>query len=132
MEVKVTSCFKSDFPYYKELLIKERLRSWDQILSFKRFDVHYFSATPLNIYKITIYHYTIETKLIHFHRISKNGGHGGGGSPLLIETYICTYILVVSSMYNRYNMNMPLVCTSKNIWAELSYEFGPSCLINLG
>ena len=29
-------------------------------------------------------------------------------------------------------MNMPLVCTSKNIWAELSYEFGPSCLINLG
>ena len=29
-------------------------------------------------------------------------------------------------------MNMPLVCTSKDIWAELSYEFGPSCLINLG
>ena len=29
-------------------------------------------------------------------------------------------------------MNMQLVCTSKNIWAELSYEFGPSCLINLG
>ena len=24
------------------------------------------------------------------------------------------------------------LCTSKNIWAELSYEFGPSCLINLG
>ena len=24
------------------------------------------------------------------------------------------------------------MCTSKNIWAELSYEFGPSCLINLG
>ena len=29
-------------------------------------------------------------------------------------------------------MSMQLVCTSKNIWAELSYEFGPSCLINLG
>ena len=29
-------------------------------------------------------------------------------------------------------MNLPLVCTSKNIWAELSYEFGPSCLINFG
>ena len=27
---------------------------------------------------------------------------------------------------------MHLVCTSKNIWAELSYEFGPSCPINLG
>ena len=27
----------SDFPYYKELLIKERIRSlWEQILSFKR------------------------------------------------------------------------------------------------
>ena len=29
-------------------------------------------------------------------------------------------------------MNMQLVCTSKNIWTELSYEFGPSCLIDLG
>ena len=29
-------------------------------------------------------------------------------------------------------MSMQLVCTSKNMWAELSYEFGPSCLINLG
>ena len=29
-------------------------------------------------------------------------------------------------------MSMQLVCTSKNIWAELSYEFRPSCLINLG
>ena len=29
-------------------------------------------------------------------------------------------------------MGMQLVCTSKNIWAELSYGFGPSCLINLG
>ena len=29
-------------------------------------------------------------------------------------------------------MSMHLVCTSKNIWAELSYEFWPSCLINLG
>ena len=29
-------------------------------------------------------------------------------------------------------MSMQLVCTSKNIWAELSYKFGPSCLINLG
>ena len=29
-------------------------------------------------------------------------------------------------------MSMQLTCTSKNIWAELSYEFGPSCLINLG
>ena len=29
-------------------------------------------------------------------------------------------------------MNMPLVCTSKNIWAELSYEVGPSCLIKFG
>ena len=27
---------------------------------------------------------------------------------------------------------MQLVCTSKNICAELSYEFGPSCLINVG
>ena len=27
---------------------------------------------------------------------------------------------------------MQLVCTSKNIWTELSYEFGPICLINLG
>ena len=27
---------------------------------------------------------------------------------------------------------MQLVCTSKIIWAELSYEFGPSCLIKLG
>ena len=27
----------SDFPYFKELLIKERIRSlWEQILSFKR------------------------------------------------------------------------------------------------
>ena len=25
-----------------------------------------------------------------------------------------------------------LVCTSKSIWAELSYEFGPSCFITLG
>ena len=29
-------------------------------------------------------------------------------------------------------MGMQLVCTSKNIWTELSYGFGPSCLINLG
>ena len=29
-------------------------------------------------------------------------------------------------------MGIQLVCTSKNIWAELSYGFGPSCLINLG
>ena len=29
-------------------------------------------------------------------------------------------------------MSMLVVCTSKNIWTELSYEFGPSCLINLG
>ena len=31
-------------------------------------------------------------------------------------------------------MGMQFVCTSKNtcIWAELSYGFGPSCLINLG
>ena len=29
-------------------------------------------------------------------------------------------------------MGMQLVCTSKNTWAELSYGFGPSCLINLG
>ena len=27
---------------------------------------------------------------------------------------------------------MQLICTSKNIWAKLSYEFGPSCLIDLG
>ena len=27
---------------------------------------------------------------------------------------------------------MQLVFTSKIIWAELSYEFGPSCLIKLG
>ena len=46
--------------------------------------------------------------------------------PLLIETSMCTDILVASYM------NLQLVCTSKNIWAELSYEFGPSCLINLG
>ena len=30
-------CDKNDFPYAKELLIKERIRSlWEQILSFKR------------------------------------------------------------------------------------------------
>ena len=29
-------------------------------------------------------------------------------------------------------MNMQLVCSSKNIWADLTYEFGPICLINLG
>ena len=34
---EVTLCDKSDFPYYKELFIKERIRSlWEQILSFKR------------------------------------------------------------------------------------------------
>ena len=34
---EVTLCDKSDFPYYKELLIKERTRSLsEQILSFKR------------------------------------------------------------------------------------------------
>ena len=38
----------------------------------------------------------------------------------------CTDILVASYMI------MELVRTSKNMWAELSYEFGPSCLINLG
>ena len=33
----VTLCGKSKFPYYKELLIKERIRSlWEQILSFNR------------------------------------------------------------------------------------------------
>ena len=46
--------------------------------------------------------------------------------PLLIHACYCTDILVASYM------SMQLVCTSKNIWAELSYEFGPSCLINLG
>ena len=30
-------CDKKDFPYHKELLLKERIRSlWEQILSFKR------------------------------------------------------------------------------------------------
>ena len=30
-------CGKSDFPYQKELLLKERIRSlWEQILPFKR------------------------------------------------------------------------------------------------
>ena len=33
----INECDKSDFSYYKELLIKERIRSlWEQILSFKR------------------------------------------------------------------------------------------------
>ena len=30
------------------------------------------------------------------------------------------------------SMSMQLVCISKNIWAELSNEFGRSCLINFG
>ena len=35
--MEVTLCDKSDFPYYKELLIKERIRSLrEQILSFNR------------------------------------------------------------------------------------------------
>ena len=68
------------------------------------------------------------------------GGGGGGGGvraksenpepkldlPLLIHVHLCTDILVASYM------SMQFVCTSKNIWAKLSYEFGPSCLINLG
>ena len=34
---EVVECDKSDFSYYKELLIKKRIRSlWEQILSFKR------------------------------------------------------------------------------------------------
>ena len=35
--MELTLCGKSDFPYLKELLLKERIRSlWEQILSFKR------------------------------------------------------------------------------------------------
>ena len=34
---EVTLCGKSDFPYHKELLLKERIHSlWEQILSYKR------------------------------------------------------------------------------------------------
>ena len=34
---EVNLCDKSDFPYYKELLIKEIIRPlWEQIISFKR------------------------------------------------------------------------------------------------
>ena len=33
----LTLCGESDFPYHKELLLKERIRPlWEQILSFKR------------------------------------------------------------------------------------------------
>ena len=35
--MEVTYCDKSDFPYYKEQLIKKIIRSlWVQIISFKR------------------------------------------------------------------------------------------------
>ena len=70
----------------------------------------------------------IETKLFHFHRISKNGVYGGGSNPLNPN-----WIRRCLNMYaNAQTFLLHLVCTSKNIWAELSYGFGPSCLINLG
>ena len=70
----------------------------------------------------------------------ERGGAGGGSSeppeskldpPLLIETSMYTYANAQTYLAASY-MNMQLICTSKNIWAELSYEFGPSCLIDSG
>ena len=46
------------------------------------------------------------------------GGGGGGSGP--------------PAPPSGSALGMQLVCTSKNIWAELFNEFGPSCLINLG
>ena len=35
--MELTKCVTSDFPYIKDLLLKERIRSlWEQILFFKR------------------------------------------------------------------------------------------------
>ena len=84
----------------------------------------------------------IETKLIHFHRISKNGGGGGGGhgggSPLLIETYIYMYanthtiwlhptcITGITWTCNSYVLQRYMGRVVLWIWAELSYKLGPS------
>ena len=45
--------------------------------------------------------------------------------PLLIETSMYSGTGILAASY----MNMQLVCTSKNIWTELSYEFGPSVCV---
>ena len=68
------------------------------------------------------------------------GGHGRGSSeppepkldpPLLIETSMHMY-----ANAQAFWLHPTWTCNSyvlqKNIWAELSYEFGPSCLIDLG
>ena len=59
----------------------------------------------------------IEPNLFHFHRISKNGGHGGGMKPNWIRHCLYMHIHVALCM------SMQLVCTSK--------IYGPSCLMNL-
>ena len=74
-------------------------------------------------------------QIISFYRISKNGWHGAGSSappepkldpPLLIHVANAqTFWLHHARACNSYVLQ-------KNIWAELSYDIGPSCLINLG
>ena len=52
---------------------------------------------------------------------------------LACESSILTRLRIMNFiMVNSADANMKLVCTSKNVWAELSYKIGPSCLINLG
>ena len=94
-----------------------RIRTWDQYIHTYVARTH----TPTYIHTIITYQFI----------------EGGGGvmegvqeplEPKLDPPQLlhCKFILVASYM------SMQLVCSSKNIWAELSYEFGASCLINLG
>ena len=70
------------------------------------------------------------TYFIFIGYLKAGGGHGGFRANPMYPNWIrhCLYTDILVASY----MSMQLVCTSKNIWAELSYEFGPSCLINLG
>ena len=68
--------------------------------------------------------------------ISKNGGHGGGLSEphepkLDPPLHKCTCMLMhrhSGCIIHEHATRMYFT----NIWAELSYECGPSCLINMG
>ena len=69
----------------------------------------------------------IETKLFYFHRLSKNGGHGGGSRTPWTQTGSATALYMFANAQ---------IFWLHHTWACNSYVlqkiYGQSCLINLG
>ena len=62
----------------------------------------------------------------------KTGGMEGVRANPMNPNWIRHCLYMYANAQTFWLHHMQLVCTSKSIWAELSYEFGPSCLMNLG